>query len=64
MSNSVGLNVGLSDSLAAKTRRFADYYRQLAAGTVKEVGDDETVELAPCFYRSIVEKVDFTRCKN
>ena len=47
--NLVGLNVGLSDSLSAKTRRYADYYRQLAAGTVKEVVDDETVELGTCF---------------
>lgn len=61
--NLVGLNVGLSDSLSAKTRRYADYYRQISAGTIREVVDDETVELAPCFYRSIVEKVAFTRCK-
>ena len=59
----VGLNIGTHDSLAAKTRRYADYYRQLAAGTIKEVVDDDTVELASCFYRSPVEKVTFTRCK-
>lgn len=52
MSNLVGLNVGLSDSLSAKTRRYADYYRQLAAGTLTEVVDDETVELGSCFYRA------------
>ena len=59
----VRLNIGSHDSLSAKTRRYADYYRQLAAGTIKEVYDDETVELASCFYRSPVEKVTFTRCK-
>ena len=64
MSNLVGLNVGLSDSLSKKTRRFADYYRQLAAGTLKEVYDDETVTLSACFYRSPVEKATFTKCKN
>ena len=58
----VGLNIGTHDSLSAKTRRFADYYRQLAAGTVKEVVDDETVTLGLCFYRSPVEKVTFTKC--
>lgn len=61
--NLVGLNVGLSDSLSAKTRRFADYYRQLAAGTIKEVYDDETVNLYSGFYRSNVEKVTFTKCR-
>ena len=64
MSNLIGLNVGLSDSLAAKTRRYADYYRQLAAGTIKEVYDDETVELSSCFYRSNVESVNFPVCKS
>ena len=52
MSNSVGLNVGLSDSLAAKTRLYADYYRHLAAGTITDVYDDETVTLGSCFYRA------------
>ena len=56
MSNLVGLNVGLSDSLSAKTRRYADYYRQLAAGTIKEVYDDETTTLSACFYRSAEKK--------
>lgn len=63
MSNLVGLNVGLSDSLAAKTRRFADYYRQLANGTIKEVYDAETVNLYSGFYRSNVEKVTFPNCR-
>ena len=48
----VGLNIGTQDSLSAKTRRYADYYRQLAAGTLTEVYDDETVELGSCFYRA------------
>ena len=60
----VGLNIGTQDSLAVKTRSYADYYRQLAAGTIKEVYDDETVSLAPCFYRSPIEKATFTKCKN
>ena len=64
MSNLVGLNVGLSDSLSAKTRRFADYYRQLAAGTIKEVVDDETITLSTCFYRAPVEKATFAKCTN
>ena len=64
MSNLVGLNIGLSDSLSAKTRRYAAYYRQLAAGTLTEVFDDEMVELATCFTRSAIEKVTFTRCKS
>ena len=59
----VGLNIGTHDSLSAKTRRYADYYRQLADGTIKEVYDDETVPLARCFYRSPVEKATFTKCK-
>ena len=59
----VGLNIGTHDSLSAKTRRYADYYRQLATGTIKEVVDDETVELGTCFCRSSVEKVTFKRCK-
>lgn len=63
MSNLVGFNVGLADSLSAKTRRYADYYRQLANGSIVEVYDDETVELGTCFCRSSVEKVTFTRCK-
>ena len=58
----VGLNIGTQDSLSAKTRRYADYYRQLSNGTIKEVYDDETVKLGLCFYRSTVEKVTFTRC--
>ena len=64
MSNLVGLNVGLSDSLSAKTRRFADYYRQLAAGTIKEVVDDETISLMPIFYQTNVEKVSFAKCRS
>ena len=64
MSNLVGLNVGLSDSLSAKTRRYAEYYRQLAAGTLKEVYDDETVTLSTCFYRANIEKATFKKCKN
>lgn len=64
MSNLVGLNVGLSDSLSAKTRRYADYYRQLAAGTIKDVYDDETVELSSCFYRSDIETANFPACKS
>ena len=59
----VGLNIGTQDTLSTKTRRYADYYRQLADGTIKEVYDDETVELATCFTRSGVEKVTFTKCK-
>ena len=64
MSNLVGLNVGLSDSLSAKTRRYAEYYQRLAAGTIKEVVDDETVTLSTCFYRSPVEKATFAKCTN
>lgn len=60
----VGLNIGTHDSLSAKTRRYADYYRQLANGTIKEVVDDETTALAYCFYRSNVEKATFKNCKN
>ena len=59
----VGLNIGTQDTLSTKTRRYADYYRQLAAGTIKEVYDDETTTLGLCFYRSSVEKVTFTKCK-
>lgn len=61
--NLVGLNVGLSDSLSAKTRRYADYYRQLAAGTVKEVVDDDTVTLSTVFYKSNIERATFTKCE-
>lgn len=59
----VGLNIGTQDSLSAKTRRYADYYRQLANGTIKEVYDDETVALATCFTRSVLEKATFPICK-
>ena len=58
----LGLNIGTHDSLSAKTRRYADYYLQLADGTINEVYDDKTVTLGLCFYRSSVEKVTFTRC--
>ena len=64
MSNLVGLNVGLADSLSAKTRRYADYYRQLAAGTVKDVFDDDTISLMPIFYQTNVEKVSFEKCRS
>ena len=64
MSNLVGLNVGLSDSLSEKTRRYADYYRQLAAGTIKNVYDNETVSLSSCFYRSSIETANFPVCKS
>lgn len=60
----VGLNIGTHDSLSAKTRRYADYYRQLAAGTIKDVYDDETVELSSCFYRSDIETASFPVCKS
>ena len=60
----VGLNIGTHDSLSAKTRRYADYYRQLAAGTINEVYDDETVSLYSVFYRSNVEKVTFPKCRS
>lgn len=63
MSNIVGLNIGLADSLSAKTRRFADYYRQLAAGTIREVVDDETVTLSTVFYKSKIERATFTKCE-
>lgn len=59
----VGLNIGTHDSLSAKTRRYAEYYRQLVAGTLTEVYDDETVSLSSCFYRSTIEKATFTKCK-
>lgn len=59
----VRLNIGTHDSLPAKTRRYADYYRQLANGTIKEVYDDETVTLSSCFYRSTIEKAVFSKCK-
>ena len=62
MSNLVGLNVGLSDSLSSKTRLYADYYRQLAAGTIREVVDDETVKLSNCFYGAKIERATFTKC--
>ena len=58
----VGLNIGTHDSLSAKTRRYADYYRQLAAGTIKEVYDDETVRLFPCFRQEPLERATFTKC--
>lgn len=58
----VGLNIGTQDSLSAKTRRYADYYRQLADGTIKEVYDDETVTLGRCFVQTDVERVTFTKC--
>ena len=58
----VGLNIGTQDSLSAKTRRFANYYRQLADGTLTEVYDDETVTLSSCFYRSKIEKAVFSKC--
>ena len=60
----VGLNIGTQDSLSAKTRRDADYYRQLADGTIKEVYDDETISLMPIFYQTNVEKVSFTKCRS
>ena len=63
MSNLVGLNVGLSDSLSAKTRRYADYYRQLANGTIKEVYDDETVTLSTVFSKSSISRATFTKCE-
>ena len=50
----VGLNIGTQDSLAAKTRRYANYYLQLAAGTINEVYDDETITLSTVFHKSNV----------
>lgn len=58
----LGFNTGTQNSLSAKTRRYADYYRQLANGTLKEVYDDETVTLSTVFYKANVERVTFTKC--
>ena len=60
----VGLNIGTHDSLSAKTRRYADYYRQLANGTIKEVYDDETVTLSTVFLKSNIERATFTKCED
>lgn len=58
----VGLNIGTQDSLSTKTRRYADYYRQLVNRTIKDVYDDEVVTLYNCFYGTTVERVTLPKC--
>ena len=58
----MGLNIGTQDSLSTKTRRYADYYRQLVNRTIKDVYDDEVVTLYNCFYGTNVERVTLPKC--